>query len=105
MTRSGEAARGEEHLRNALALRVKALKPGHSAIASTQGVLGECLTAQKRFEEAETLLLESHTAVNKTLGANDPRTRRARDRLFRLYEAWGKPDQAESYRASPPPPK
>jgi serine/threonine protein kinase len=98
LTRAGEPARGEEPLRNALALRVKALKPGHSAIAGTQGVLGECLTAQKRFEEAETLLLESHTALNKTLGANDPRTHKARRRLVALYEAWGKLERAAHFR-------
>jgi eukaryotic-like serine/threonine-protein kinase len=98
LTRAGEPARGEEHLRNALALRAKALKPGHSATAFTQAMLGECLAAQKRFEEAETLLLESHTAMNKAMGANDPRTRRARARLFKLYEAWGKPEQAAAYR-------
>ena len=99
LNRSGEPVRAEEHLRNALALRVKALKPGHTVIAGSQGVLGECLTAQKRFEEAETLLLESHAALNKAMGTKDPRSQRARLRLFTLYEAWGKPEQAATYRA------
>jgi serine/threonine protein kinase len=98
LSRMGDAPRGEEQLRNALALRGKALKPGHTAIAATQGVLGECLVAQKRFEEAETLLLESHTAFNTALSANDPRTQKAKARLVRLYEEWGKPDQAAKYR-------
>jgi serine/threonine-protein kinase len=104
-TRSGDPARGEEPLRNALALRTKALKPGHSATAFTQAMLGECLAAQNRYEEAETLLLESHTTMNKTMGANDPRTKRATMRLVKLYEAWGKPEEAERYRVSPAPPK
>lgn len=99
LTRSGEPARAEEPLRNALALRTKALKPGHSATAFTQGLLGECLAAQNRYEEAETLLLESHTAMNKAMGANDPRVQKARLRLFKLYEAWGRPEQAAAYRA------
>jgi serine/threonine-protein kinase len=101
-TRAGEPARGEEPLRNALALRAKALKPGHSATAFTQGMLGECLAAQSRFEEAETLLLESHAALNKAMGAKDPRVQKAKTRLSKLYEAWGKTDEAAKYRGSPP---
>jgi tetratricopeptide (TPR) repeat protein len=100
LTRSGEPARGEEHLRNALALRVKAFKPGHTVIAGTQAILGECLAAQNRFEEAETLLLESHAAMDKAMGANDPRVKRAKARLVKFYEAWGKPDMAAKYRGS-----
>lgn len=60
-------------------------------------MLGECLEAQNRYEEAETLLLESHAAMNKAMGANDPRVQSARLRLFKLYEAWGKPEQAAAY--------
>jgi serine/threonine-protein kinase len=100
LSRSGELARGEEHLRSALALRVKALKPGHPVIAGTQGVLGECLAAQNRYEEAETLLLESHAALSKTMGGHDPRVQRARTRLAKLYEAWGKPEQAAAFQSS-----
>ena len=62
-------------------------------------MLGECLMAQNRYEEAETLLLESHTAMNKAMGANDPRVQRAKARLVKLYEAWGKPEEAAVYRA------
>lgn len=51
-----------------------------------------------RYEEAETLLLESHTALSKTMGANDPRVQKAKTHLVRLYEAWGKPEQAAAYR-------
>ena len=98
LSRTGELARGEEHLRNALAVRAKGLKPGHPAIAGTQGALAECLTAQTRFDEAEPLLVESLAALEKTLGARDPRTARARHRLSKLYEAWGKPDEAARYR-------
>jgi serine/threonine-protein kinase len=98
LTRMGEVARGEEHLRKALALRTKALKPGHAAIAGTQGTLGECLTLQGRFEEAEKLLLESHTALEKAMTARDPRTQKAKARLAKLYEAWGKPEQAAGFR-------
>ncbi len=98
LTRTGEPARGEEFLRNALALRVKTFKPVDWRIAATQGALGECLAAQERFEEAETLLLASHTSFNRTLGMNDPRTRDARRRLSTLYEAWGKPESAIGFR-------
>ena len=94
LTRTGELARAEEHLRNALALRVKALKPGHTATAGTQGALGENLLEQNRFEEAEPLLLESHSALHKAFSATDSRTQKARARLATLYDAWGKPEAA-----------
>ena len=82
---------GEKHLRRALPLRVKALKPGHSAIAGTQGALGECLTAQGRYAEAEPLLKDSHRALEASLGGRDPRTQKALRRLDALSEAWRKP--------------
>ena len=98
LTRTGELARAEEHLRSALALRVKALKPGHTATAGTQGALGENLLEQNRFEEAEPLLLESHSALHKAFSATDSRTQKARARLATLYDAWGKPEAAATYR-------
>ena len=84
LTRTGEPARGEEYLRKALALRIKAYKPGDWRTAATQGALGECLLAQDEVEEAAKHLRESHVALQKGLGANDPRTRDAAARLAKL---------------------
>ncbi|MEY2562491.1 MAG: eukaryotic-like serine/threonine-protein kinase [Verrucomicrobiota bacterium] len=98
LTRTSDAKAAETYLRRALDLRARALKPGHWRVAETQGALGECLMSQNRYEEAESILLESHAGLSKALGANDPRTRDARQRLLALYEAWGKPESANGYR-------
>jgi eukaryotic-like serine/threonine-protein kinase len=98
LTRTGDTKGGESNLHRALELRTKALKPGHWRIAETQGALGENLTLQKRYGEAEPLLLDSYKSLESTLSLRDPRARGALRRLVTLYEGWGKPDAASEYR-------
>ena len=71
-------------------------------ISLPQGVLGECLTAQKRYAEAEPLLLESYNDLKASQGEQKPKTVEAIQRLASLYEAWGKPAQAALYRVMLP---
>ncbi|HYO90529.1 MAG TPA: tetratricopeptide repeat-containing protein kinase family protein, partial [Pyrinomonadaceae bacterium] len=97
LTRAGEPARGEPYLRQAIEARNRGLKPGHWMIGEAQGALGECLTVQRRYSEAELLLVESHTTLKASLGQRDPRTEEARLRLVALYEAWQKPEMAARY--------
>jgi hypothetical protein len=52
----------------------------------------------ERFADAEALLLEAHQALESQLGPEHPRTRQAADRLVELYESWGMPERAASYR-------
>lgn len=51
-----------------------------------------------RFEEAERLLLDAHEALEK-----DPAEARGAEATARslvlLYELWGRPEQAEAFRA------
>jgi serine/threonine-protein kinase len=97
-TRTDDPTGGESYLRRALETRTRALKPGHRWTAETQSALGENLTVQKRFDEAEPLLIESHKTLGASLGPRDPRTEEARRRLVALYETWGKPESANGYR-------
>ena len=60
--------------------------------------LGECLTAQKRYAEAEPLLIESYNELKMKLGDQNKRTVEAQQRLVKLYELWEKPDLASRYR-------
>lgn len=99
LTRTGEPTQGEAQLRRALAARTRALPQGHRWTAETQSALGECLTVQRRYAEAEPLLIESHTTLNSRLGGRDPRTLEAVRRLVSLYEAWNKPERAAEFRA------
>jgi serine/threonine-protein kinase len=98
LTRTNDLAGGESYLLRALEARTRALKPGHRWTAETKSALGENLTSQKRFDEAEPLLIESHRTLHASLGPRDPRTEEARRRLVTLYEAWQKPDSANGYR-------
>ncbi len=56
-------------------------------IASSESVLGACLTAEGRYPEAEVLLLRAHAALESSLGRDHDRTVEARSRLDDLYRA------------------
>ena len=89
----------EKLLREAVRIRTGNVPETHFLRATANGALGEFLTAQKRFAEAEPFLLASHQSLKDSQAANSPRTRLAVRRLVHLYEAWNKPDQAAPYRA------
>ena len=96
---TGRIDEAEKLLREAVRIRTENMPETHFLRATANGVLGEFLTAQKRFTEAEPFLLASHESLKKSQAANSPRTRRARQRLANLYDAWNKPEQAAPYRA------
>ena len=98
LMRTGELEKAESYIRPAVEKLVLTLPQGHLLIAGAQGPLGECLLMQERYEEAEPLLIASHDAFSAKVGTKDPRTRDARARLVRLYEAWNKPNEAGRYR-------
>ena len=85
-------------MREALAIRKKVLPPGDVMVPHTVSALGECLTAQKRYAEAEPLLTDSYNELKSKLGEQNKRTVEARQRLVKLYELWEKPDLAARYR-------
>jgi hypothetical protein len=47
---------------------------------------------QKRYEEAEKLLLEAVKGCRLKLGDTHPRTLESMNNLITLYEAWNKPE-------------
>ncbi|NOT63703.1 MAG: serine/threonine protein kinase [Acidobacteria bacterium] len=85
--------------RQALAIYQKSLTPEHWMIQRSRSQLGAGLTKLKRFREAEAELLAGYEGLKAARGAQHELTRTAASRLVELYEAWGKPDQAVSYRA------
>jgi serine/threonine-protein kinase len=99
LTRAGSPEDGEPLLREALAIRQAALPEGHWLTANTASNLGGCLTALRRYEEAERLLVEGYTVLQAQRGDRDERTRQALRRLIDLYEGWGQPEKAATYRA------
>jgi tetratricopeptide (TPR) repeat protein len=57
----------------------------------------EVALAQRRYDEAEPLLLKSYTALNSILGPRDPRTLEARRRLFALHKTGTQQDVPELF--------
>lgn len=103
-SQTGRTAEAEKLLREAVRIRAENVPETHFLRATANGALGEFLTTQARFPEAESSLLASYESLKKSQAGNSPRTRLALERLANLYDAWGKPDEAARYRAMIPPP-
>mgnify|MGYP002623180205 CR=1 FL=1 len=85
----GRAEDAEALLREALALREAGLPEGHRHTAEARSDLAAVLMDQGRWAEAEPLLLAAYDALVEGEGPEAGRTRTARERLLRLYEATG----------------
>jgi tetratricopeptide (TPR) repeat protein len=95
-------AEAEPILRECLAIRQKA-QPDDWSTFNTRSVLGGSLLGQKKFAEAEPLILAGHEGM-KAREAKIPapaksRLAEAAERVVRLYEEWGKTDQAAAWKA------
>ncbi|MEY2490388.1 MAG: eukaryotic-like serine/threonine-protein kinase, partial [Verrucomicrobiota bacterium] len=98
-SQTGRTAEAEKLLREAVRIRAENVPETHFLRATANGALGEFLTTQARFPEAESFLLASYESLKKSQAENSPRTRLALQRLANLYEAWNKAEQAAPYRA------
>ena len=67
-----------------------------------RSLLGECLIQQRRFEEAETILLLAHKKMVPGVGRPEhPYTRHeVASRLIDLYQLWGKTEESETWRTA-----
>jgi eukaryotic-like serine/threonine-protein kinase len=99
LNKTGRSREGEPYLRQALEIRTRLLTGENQLIGTSQGALGECLTTQKRYSSAEPLLLSSYKIMMATANDRDPRAVQAVQRLFTLYQSWGKPAEAAKYSA------
>ena len=98
LTNTDKPAQAEPLLREALTITKTTNPKGHRLTAVTMSLLGDCLTKQKRYREAEPLLIESDEDLRSTMVEQNPSRVESRQRIVRLYEAWGKPDLAARYR-------
>ncbi len=98
LNETGRSAEGEMVLREALRIRLKSLPKSHFWVALAQGALGECLATQRRFSEADPLLVDSYNNLAQSLGKGDPRTLAALKRLIAFYDSWAKPEEAARLR-------
>jgi serine/threonine-protein kinase len=100
LAEEGRTPQAEAMLREGLEIQRKALPNGHPDIAEAESDLAACLIRMHRFEEAESLLLGSYPILRAKQGAGKA-TGDARQHLIDLYTAWGRPDKAREYAATP----
>jgi serine/threonine protein kinase len=70
-------------------------------LGAIKSVLGGALAAQKKFTDAEPLLLEAFQMLEADPRAPKRRVSESLQRVIQLYEASGKPDEAAKWRARP----
>ena len=99
LNKLGRSDEAERALREAVKLRAENLPDRHFMAALSKGALGELLTTQKHFAEAEVLLLDSYEGLKSSQSADSPRIKTAAGRLFTLYTDWGKPGDANKFRS------
>ncbi len=92
LNRTGKPQEAERIAREAVRLRETSLPKGNWMIAMARSELGECLSRQRRYAEAESLLIQSHQDLLASQGATNPHTSSVKQRLAHLYQAWNKPE-------------
>jgi len=94
----GHYVESERTLRFLLS-QLKGVPPAASPLASRVRVhLGEALAGQKRFVEAESLLLAEFRSSVNTTGLRGQMRLVTAAALARMYDAWGRPADAAKYR-------
>jgi serine/threonine-protein kinase len=102
----GKPGEAVSTLEAVLAFPEEMLPAEHRARLGARSLLGACLTAMKRYEEAEKALREAWSAQSKP-GMGGRGRARTHQRILELYAAWGRKDEAEAFRRENPltPPK
>ena len=95
---TGSRPAAEKKSREALAIATSLLAPHHPDIARVRRQLGNLLAADRRFSEAEPLLLAAAEAREKELGREHVTTKAVAGDLVKLYQAWSKPEKAAEWR-------
>jgi non-specific serine/threonine protein kinase/serine/threonine-protein kinase len=71
--------------------------PGHSQVALCRSTLGRCLSRLERYEEAELELLAAQRVFDSA--PPHPALEGVHMDLVELYDAWGRPEERERFRA------
>ena len=105
---AGKATEAEPILRECLAIREQT-HPDHWMTFHAKSLLGGALACQQKYAEAEPLLLAGYEGIEGRARTLPPRGQsrltEARERLVRLYDAWGRKEQAAVWRKKPEAPK
>ena len=92
----------EPILREGLEIRRELFGDGHVNLVTSLENLSLLLRKKGDYAEAESLLLEVWKIRQRVQGANHPDTLKTMNAVIEFYEAWGKPEKAEDYRARMP---
>ena len=104
----GKLERAEALLRESLVgyrahIARKAIKPDHVLYGFAQCLLGDCCVERGKYDEAETLLTAGLAVYDANKSSMPPRRlAEAIQSIVRLYEKWGRPEQAEKWRGRLP---
>ncbi|HUQ32710.1 MAG TPA: serine/threonine-protein kinase [Pyrinomonadaceae bacterium] len=90
LARSGRAAQGEKFGQLATQMYQSVMSRGANSIAIARMHWAESLKAQKKYEEAEKVLLEAYKDSSEVNGAQHWRAKDVERELAKLYEAWNK---------------
>ena len=99
LTRTVRTDEAEAVARECLSIREASLPEGDWRRASAKCLVGEALLAQRKFEQAEPLLLEGLKELDSQDDTPSARLEDVRNSLVSLYEAWEKPDKADAFRS------
>ena len=97
----GRLREAEAYLRQALEIRLRLVPKGNQLIGKAEGILGECLTLERRYREAEPLLLDSYKVYQSSTVPGSTQRLEAAQRLELLYMKWGRPAQALPFKSGP----
>jgi hypothetical protein len=95
---AGDARQAEALLEEALCLRSRQLPGEHWLVGEALNALGAALAAQGRYPDAESLLLDGYTLVERKLGTRSRMTQRCAQRVARLYALWERADLHSAWR-------
>ncbi len=90
----------EQLVRRSLVIYVSAFPEGHWLLAETRSLLGECLSGQGNYIEAEEYLLPSHEDILTARGLVSRAGIDSTYRLVRHYEATERPAETLAHRAA-----
>lgn len=93
----GDYDTAERLYRDVLARRLRAVGPQHALVALDQANLAELLTRRGLYQEAEQLLEEALRNLRADHTDEHINVRRVLRAFAGLYDAWGRPAEAERY--------
>lgn len=102
LIKRGQWSEAERILRECLAIREKS-EPDAWTTFNARSLLGGSLLGQKKFAEAEPMIITGYEGIKARVGKGPPgseyRLAEAAERVHQLYEAWGKKDKDVEWEA------